>query len=84
MVEDHELWQSGTGFDGKYFQPCTHSNYNTQANTGLRLAQIRAIFKLPSHYGEFPHLLVYVEWFCPLRNPEPVTDLYRLAYSTDS
>ncbi|KAG1859018.1 hypothetical protein DFJ58DRAFT_608657, partial [Suillus subalutaceus] len=49
---------------------------------GLRLVQICAIFKLPTHYGKFPHLRVYVEWFCPLRNPEPVTDLYRLACST--
>ncbi|KAG1764573.1 hypothetical protein EV702DRAFT_981994 [Suillus placidus] len=50
--------------------------------TGLRLAQIRAIFKLPSHYGKFPHLLAYVEWFRPLCDPEPVTNLYRLARST--
>ncbi|KIK32754.1 hypothetical protein CY34DRAFT_56743, partial [Suillus luteus UH-Slu-Lm8-n1] len=38
---------------------------------GLRLAQIRAIFKLPSHYGQFAHPLVYIEWFRPLREPEP-------------
>ncbi|KAG1898632.1 uncharacterized protein F5891DRAFT_1129435 [Suillus fuscotomentosus] len=64
VVEDHQLWESGTGLDG------------------LRLAQIRAIFKLPSHYGKFPHPLAYVEWFRPLRDPEPATNLYRLARST--
>lgn len=64
VVEDHQLWESGTGLDG------------------LRLAQIRAIFKLPPQYGKFPHPLAYVEWFRPLRDPEPATNLYRLARST--
>ncbi|KAG1791700.1 uncharacterized protein HD556DRAFT_1309765 [Suillus plorans] len=64
VVEDHQLWESGTGLDG------------------LRLAQIRAIFKLPSHYSKFPHSLAYVEWFRPLRDLELVTNLYRLARLT--
>ncbi|KAG1742960.1 hypothetical protein EDD22DRAFT_982148 [Suillus occidentalis] len=55
VVEDHQLWESGTGLDG------------------LRLAQIRAIFKLPPQYGKFPQLL---------RDPEPATNLYRLACLT--
>ncbi|KAG1734399.1 uncharacterized protein EDB91DRAFT_1238423 [Suillus paluster] len=49
---------------------------------GLWLAQIRAIFKLPCHYGKFPHPLVYVKWFRPLHDPEPATNLYQLARST--
>jgi hypothetical protein len=48
----------------------------------MRLAQIRVVFKLPSHYGNFPHPLAYIEWFRPLRAPEPATGLYRLARST--
>ena len=46
------------------------------------MAQIRAIFKLPSHYGNFLHPLAYIEWFRPLRDPEPTTGLYRLGWST--
>ncbi|KAG1890779.1 hypothetical protein F4604DRAFT_1913578 [Suillus subluteus] len=64
IVEDRQLWESGTGFDG------------------LRLAQIRAIFKLPSQYSEFPHPLAYIKWFRPLREPEAATRLYRVAQST--
>ncbi|KAG1831199.1 hypothetical protein DFJ58DRAFT_719589 [Suillus subalutaceus] len=48
----------------------------------LRVAQIRVIFKLLSHYGNFSHPLAYIEWFRPLREPEPTTKLYRLAQST--
>ncbi|KAG1906491.1 uncharacterized protein F5891DRAFT_941482 [Suillus fuscotomentosus] len=64
IVEDRQLWESSTGFDG------------------LRLAQIHAIFKLPSQYGEFPHPLAYIEWFRPLCEPEAATRLYRVAQST--
>ncbi|KAG1798045.1 hypothetical protein EV424DRAFT_1352616 [Suillus variegatus] len=64
IVEDCQLWESGTGFDG------------------LWLAQICAIFKLSSQYGEFPHPLAYIEWFRPLREPEAATRLYRVAWST--
>ncbi|OAX43683.1 hypothetical protein K503DRAFT_731045 [Rhizopogon vinicolor AM-OR11-026] len=37
---------------------------------------------MASHYGHFPHPLVYIEWFRPLRDLEPATGLYRLARST--
>jgi hypothetical protein len=33
----------------------------TQASAGLRLAQIHAIFKSPSHYGKLPHPPVYID-----------------------
>ncbi|KAG1724981.1 hypothetical protein EDB19DRAFT_1897836 [Suillus lakei] len=59
-----------------------HSNNDTEPIAGLQIAQIRAIFKLPSHYGIFPHPLAYVEWFRPLCVPEPATNLYRLARLT--
>ncbi|KAG1866944.1 hypothetical protein C8R48DRAFT_599934 [Suillus tomentosus] len=83
VVEDHQLWESGTGFDGmsKSLSLLWAHDADTLA-TGLRLAQICAIFKLPSHYGKFPHPLAYVEWFRPLHDPEPATNLYQLARST--
>ncbi|KAJ7439718.1 hypothetical protein B0H11DRAFT_1934253 [Mycena galericulata] len=40
---------------------------------GLRVAQVKVIFKLPSHYpikSQSP--LAYIEWFTPLRSPDPV------------
>ncbi|KAG1730814.1 uncharacterized protein EDB91DRAFT_1239017 [Suillus paluster] len=57
IIEDRQLWESGTGL----------------MVWDMTLTQIHAIFKLPSHYGKFPHPLAY---------PEPMTNLYRLAQST--
>ncbi|KAG1730812.1 uncharacterized protein EDB91DRAFT_1035150, partial [Suillus paluster] len=53
-----------------------------EIGTGLDFTQIHAIFKLPSHYGHFSHLLTYIEWFRPLHEPQPMTKLYQLARST--
>ncbi|KAG2112395.1 uncharacterized protein F5147DRAFT_744599 [Suillus discolor] len=49
---------------------------------GLQVAQIHVIFKLPSYYGNFTHPLAYIEWFCPLYDPESTMNLYWLARST--
>ena len=48
----------------------------------LRVAQIRVIFKLPAQLGSFPHPLAYIEWFTPLRDPEPTTGMYKISRST--
>ncbi|KAJ7619276.1 hypothetical protein FB45DRAFT_755446 [Roridomyces roridus] len=37
--------------------------YLANISTGPRPAQIRAIFRLPRQFGNFPHPLAYVEWF---------------------
>ncbi|KAK6995614.1 hypothetical protein R3P38DRAFT_3329919 [Favolaschia claudopus] len=40
------------------------ANYRLSAGIqGLRIAQVRAIFSLPSHYGSYTHPLAYIEWF---------------------
>lgn len=49
---------------------------------GLRIAQIRVLFKLPSQYGKFPHPLAYVEWFRPFTTRDEATGLYKVARST--
>ncbi|KAG6810015.1 hypothetical protein H0H92_013701 [Tricholoma furcatifolium] len=49
---------------------------------GLRVAQVRVIFELPSHLGTYPHPLAYVEWFTPLGQPHAVTGLYTVSRST--
>jgi hypothetical protein len=49
---------------------------------GLRIAQIRIIFKLPAHYGSFPHPLAYVEWFRPFTAREEVSGLFKATRST--
>ncbi|KAJ7075272.1 hypothetical protein B0H15DRAFT_925484 [Mycena belliarum] len=52
--------------------------------SGLRPAQIRAIFRLPPQFGSFPHPLAYVEWFTPLNRPDPSTGMYTTHRSTAS
>ncbi|OBZ67757.1 hypothetical protein A0H81_12304, partial [Grifola frondosa] len=49
---------------------------------GLRPAQIRVIFRLPQHLGHCPHPLVYVQWFRPLRGPDPTTGFHITSHST--
>ncbi|KAJ7699003.1 hypothetical protein B0H17DRAFT_1158261 [Mycena rosella] len=53
------------------------------ALTGLRVAQVKAIFKLPSHYPVKQDVpLAYIEWFTPLRTPDTLDGYYHLTRST--
>ncbi|KAJ7147090.1 hypothetical protein C8R43DRAFT_1196388 [Mycena crocata] len=50
---------------------------------GLRVAQVKVIFKLPSHYpvkSDVP--LAYIEWFTPLRTPDKLDGYYHLTRSS--
>ena len=49
---------------------------------GLRVAQIRVVFKLPAQFGQFADPLAYVEWFTPLGNKDPLTGMYQVSRST--
>jgi hypothetical protein len=48
----------------------------------LRAAQVRIIFALPSHIGQFTHPLVYLRWFRRFRSPSPLTGFHQISYST--
>ncbi|KAJ7114506.1 hypothetical protein C8R44DRAFT_532079, partial [Mycena epipterygia] len=50
---------------------------------GLRVAQVKVIFKLPSHYPvKSKRPLAYIEWFTPLRTPDPIDGYYHISRST--
>ncbi|KAJ7654795.1 hypothetical protein B0H17DRAFT_1214266 [Mycena rosella] len=50
---------------------------------GLCIAQVRAIFQLPSTYPvKSAQLLTYIEWFTPLRTPTSVDGYYHISRST--
>ncbi|KAF7364493.1 hypothetical protein MVEN_00317700 [Mycena venus] len=51
---------------------------------GLRPAQIRVIFNLPPQFGTYTHPLAYIEWFTPLRNPDPASGMFTTHRSTRS
>ncbi|KAF8814138.1 hypothetical protein BYT27DRAFT_7206323 [Phlegmacium glaucopus] len=43
--------------------------------SGVRIAQVRLIFRLPVVHGSYHHPLAYVHWFKPLSSPQAITDL---------
>ena len=49
---------------------------------GVRVAEIRVIFTLPSHLGSFQHPLVYLHWFTPIRVWDNTVGMYRLGRLT--
>jgi hypothetical protein len=49
---------------------------------GLRVAEIRAIFKLPSQFGHFSQPLAYVHWFKPFQAWDPQLGMFKLSRST--
>ena len=49
---------------------------------GLRVAEIRAIFKLLSQFGRFSQPLAYVHWFTPFRAWDPQLGMFKLSRST--
>ncbi|KAJ7801016.1 hypothetical protein B0H14DRAFT_3092502 [Mycena olivaceomarginata] len=50
---------------------------------GLRVAQVKTIFKLPAHYPyKTTSPLAYIEWFTPLRTPDSVDGYYHISRST--
>ncbi|KAG1876864.1 hypothetical protein C8R48DRAFT_745419 [Suillus tomentosus] len=44
----------------------------------LRVAQVRIIFMLPHQFGTYSQTLAYVEWFTPLRDPDPSSGLHQV------
>ncbi|KAH7916503.1 hypothetical protein BJ138DRAFT_995434, partial [Hygrophoropsis aurantiaca] len=60
-------------------------NKNTDGTNlqGLRVAQVRVIFRLPQIYGvQSVHPLAYIEWFTPFSSPDAISGLYSVSRST--
>ncbi|KAI1783127.1 hypothetical protein LXA43DRAFT_977266 [Ganoderma leucocontextum] len=53
---------------------------------GLRVARMRAIFRIPEHYGaEFREPVAFVEWFTPFRHaPDPDTGMFKVSHSSQT
>ncbi|KIK19717.1 hypothetical protein PISMIDRAFT_55553, partial [Pisolithus microcarpus 441] len=54
----------------------------TSLMSGMQLAQVRVIFKLPEVFRTFPHPLAYIEWFTTLQCQDPVSGLFIVTCST--
>jgi hypothetical protein len=88
IVEDRHLHQEMGGLNGWYYcHFCSAFLYERKLTcdlfAGLRAAQIRVIFTLPSHYcGAFAHPLAYIEWFRPFSMTDEAVGMYKIARST--
>lgn len=45
------------------------------------MAEVRAIFKLPPHLGDYPHPLAYIHWFKPLQTLDDNIKMFRVSRS---
>ncbi|KAK0220035.1 hypothetical protein IW262DRAFT_1272325 [Armillaria fumosa] len=52
--------------------------------SGLCIGRVHVIFELPKHYPIINvwHPLVYVKWFTPFHDPDPITGFYHVSRST--
>lgn len=50
--------------------------------TGLRVAEIHAIFNLPPHLGHFTEPLIYIHWFKPLHHIDDNIGMFQIMHST--
>ena len=49
---------------------------------GLRVAEVWAVFRLPSHLGNYPQPLAYVHWFKPLQTLDINVRMFCVSRST--
>ncbi|KAF8131961.1 hypothetical protein EV363DRAFT_1398349 [Boletus edulis] len=49
---------------------------------GLRVAEVRAVFRLPLHLGQYPRPLAYIHWFKPLQTYDRNVKMFRVSRST--
>ncbi|KIM55951.1 hypothetical protein SCLCIDRAFT_29991 [Scleroderma citrinum Foug A] len=69
-------------FDTAFVWDEGHQQSFFSARDAIRIAQVRAIFKLPDHLRHYPHPLAYVEWFTSLHHHEPISGQFLVTCST--
>lgn len=55
---------------------------STHIVSGISVARVRVIFRLPEDYGIFPHPLAYVDWYKPLQPPVANIRMHELSLSS--
>ncbi|KAJ8094788.1 hypothetical protein PM082_009999 [Marasmius tenuissimus] len=63
-------------------QPGNDEMYNANPFSGLHVARLWEIFHFPERLGHYNKPLVFLDLFCPLREPVPDLLMYKIAIST--
>ncbi|KAJ6616697.1 hypothetical protein B0H10DRAFT_2389376 [Mycena sp. CBHHK59/15] len=64
---------------------CVHPQADGMSLTdGLRVAQVRVIFRLPDDFGIYSDPLAYVDWFKPLQSPVANVGMHQVSLSSRS
>lgn len=80
LVQETLDLQRDGGFHGTYTE--IQSDKHSGPSQGLRVAQVRAIFTLPPHLGEYHTPLAYIQWFTPMRQIDHTVGMFRISRST--
>ncbi|KAF9235882.1 hypothetical protein BU15DRAFT_89436 [Melanogaster broomeanus] len=81
VSESPDKHNKGT-LEGSYHMFTVFTLLNFFFHSGLRVAQIRAIFTLPRQFGRYDHPLMYIEWFTPLKGLDPILGMHQISRST--
>jgi hypothetical protein len=82
VIEDEEVYEEGQVAGTWCMFYCNFCSKFHIFLKGLRVAEIRAIFKLPSQFGKFTQPPVYIHWFKPFQAWDPQLGMFKLSRST--
>ncbi|KAG1776239.1 hypothetical protein EV702DRAFT_1046387 [Suillus placidus] len=68
--------------EGIFFAEFLSGHFDNSLVSGVRVAQVRAIFTLPHQFGAYSRALAYVEWFTPFKPPDPSSRMRQVSCST--
>jgi hypothetical protein len=67
---------------GQYSYSWVQNSPLTYYHTGISVARVKAIFKLPPVFGDYLHPIAYVEWYKPPTQIDGDAGMYRISRST--
>ncbi|KAG1784140.1 hypothetical protein EV702DRAFT_1176071 [Suillus placidus] len=70
------------GSPAKFDMALMSNGIRSRTLEGMQVGQVRIIFTLPRQFGTYSRALAYIEWFTPLREPDPSPGLHQVSCST--
>lgn len=82
-ANEHNPFTQGTPLEGERLCTCPQSHADN--DSGLRVAQVKGIFKIPSYFPsphKFAEPVAYIEWMTPFRGKDVASGMHMLSRST--